>query len=157
MFSLSYSIRSFLKFEGRDHRFYLPIIKDGRDSRKDRKHCLTTIFRSILNKNFRIIFQGVMAAVFLSVCTQSHKQYTEISATEHLRIPLTDSERSRSGSHRHVRGQGVPIDRPSGMNSLIVCNSYSNRAGAWSRASYSGRYSHSYGSIETKRYLELTT
>lgn len=157
MFSLSYSIRSFLKFEGRDHRFYLPIIKDGRDSRKDRKHCLTTIFRSILNKNSRIIFQGVMAAVFLSVCTQSRKQYTEISATEHLRIPLTDSERSRSGSHRHVRGQGVPIDRPSGMNSLIVCNSYSNRAGAWSRASYSGRYSHSYGSIETKRYLELTT
>lgn len=157
MFSLSYSIRSFLKFEGRDHRFYLPTIKDGRDSRKDRKHCLTTIFRSILNKNSRIIFQGVMAAVFLSVCTQSHKQYTEISATEHLRIPLTDSERSRSGSHRHVRGQGVPIDRPSGMNSLIVCNSYSNRAGAWSRASYSGRYSHSYGSIETKRYLELTT
>lgn len=157
MFSLSYSICSFLKFEDGDHRFHLPIIKDGRDSRKHRKHCLTTIFRSILNKNSRIIFQGVMAAVFLSVCTQRHKQYTEISATEHLRTPLTDSERSRSGSHRHVRGQGVPIDRPSGMNSLIVCNSYSNRAGAWSRASYSGRYSHSYGSIETKRYLELTT
>lgn len=135
---------------------YLPIIKDGRDSRKDRKRCLTTIFRSILNKNSRVIFQGVMAAVFLSVCSR-HKPYTEIDATEDLRIPLTDSERSRSGSHRHVRGQGVPIDRPSGMNSLIVCNSYSNRAGAWSRASYSGRYSHSYGSIETKRYLELTT
>lgn len=148
---------SLFTFEGRDHSFYLPITKDGRDSRKDRKHCLTTIFRSILNKNSRVIFQGVMAAVFLSVCTQRHKPYTEISATEDLRTPLTDSERSRSGSHRYVRGQGVPIDRPSGMNSLIVCNSYSNRAGAWSRASYSGRYSHSYGSIETKRYLELTT
>lgn len=105
-----------------------------------------------------------MAAVFLSACTMRHKPYTEINATtEDPRTPLTDSCQSRSGSYRHPSprgggGQGVPIvDRPSGMNSLIVCNSYSNRAGAWSRASYSGRYSHSYGSIETKRYLEMTT
>lgn len=69
-----------------------------------------------------------------------------------------DSVRSNSGSlQQNGRGQSVPIDRPGGMNSLIVYNSYSNRAGAWSRASYSGRYSHSYGSIENKRYLELTT
>lgn len=102
--------------------------------------------------------QGVLAAMFLSSCTGKRKPYTEIGATEDLRIPLTDSGHSRSGSLRHAgRGQGVPIDRPSGMNSLIACNSYSNRAGAWSRASYSGRYSHSYGSIETKRYLEMTT
>ncbi|KAK1120385.1 hypothetical protein K0M31_012366 [Melipona bicolor] len=100
---------------------------------------------------------GVMAAVFLSSCTRRHKPYTEIGPTEDLRVPLTDSGHSRSGSLRHARGRGVPIDRPSGMNSLIVCNSYSNRAGAWSRASYSGRYSHSYGSIETKRYLQMTT
>ncbi|XP_078042408.1 MFS-type transporter SLC18B1 [Augochlora pura] len=101
---------------------------------------------------------GVLAAMFLSSCTQRRKQYTEIGATEELRIPLTDSERSRSGSMRRGgRGQGVPIDRPSGMNSLIACNSYSNRAGAWSRASYSGRYSHSCGSVEAKRYLENTT
>ena len=99
----------------------------------------------------------MLAAVFLSSCTRRHKPYTEIGPTEDLRVPLTDSGHSRSGSLRHARGQGVPIDRPSGMNSLIVCNSYSNRAGAWSRASYSGRYSHSYGSIETKRYLEMTT
>ncbi|XP_396217.2 MFS-type transporter SLC18B1 [Apis mellifera] len=106
---------------------------------------------------------GAIAAVFLSTCTLRRKPYTEINATtEDPRTPLTDSCQSRSGSYRHQPsprgGQGVPIvDRPSGMNSLIVCNSYSNRAGAWSRASYSGRYSHSYGSIETKRYLEMTT
>lgn len=101
---------------------------------------------------------GVMAAVFLSSCTRRRKLYTEIGATEDLRIPLTDSEQSRSDSVRHGgRGQGVPIDRPGGMNSLIACNSYSNMAGAWSRASYSGRYSHSYGSVEAKRYLEITT
>ncbi|KZC13443.1 PREDICTED: MFS-type transporter SLC18B1-like [Dufourea novaeangliae] len=101
---------------------------------------------------------GVTAAVFLSGCTRRRKPYTEISAADDPRIPLTDSGQSRSGSLRYAgRGQGVPIDRPSGMNSLIACNSYSNRAGAWSRASYSGRYSHSYGSIEAKRYLEMTT
>lgn len=102
--------------------------------------------------------QGVIAAVYLS-CARAPKPYTEVDADEDPRIPLTDSERTRSGtSLRHgVRGQSIPIDRPSGMNSLFACNSYSNRAGAWSRASYSGRYSHSYGSIETKRYLEITT
>lgn len=100
---------------------------------------------------------GVVAAVFLSSCSRSPKPYTEVTAAEDLRIPLTDSGRSRSGSFRYGnRGQSVPIDRPSGMNSLIACNSYSNRAGAWSRASYSGRYSHSYGSVEAKRYLETT-
>ncbi|XP_017755825.1 PREDICTED: MFS-type transporter SLC18B1-like [Eufriesea mexicana] len=111
-----------------------------------------TVFIDILH-----VLVGVMAAVYLSTCTRSHKPYTEIGATEDLRTPLTDSLHSRSGSFRQSRGQGVPIDRPSGMNSLIVCNSYSNRAGAWSRASYSGRYSHSYGSIEAKGYLEMTT
>ncbi|KOC69871.1 MFS-type transporter SLC18B1 [Habropoda laboriosa] len=106
---------------------------------------------------FLHLLVGVVAAVFLSSCTRGSKPYTEIGTAEDLRVPLTDSGHSRSGSLRHSRGQSVPIDRPSGMNSLIACNSYSNRAGAWSRASYSGRYSHSYGSIEAKGYLELTT
>ena len=101
---------------------------------------------------------GIIAAVFLSSCTGKRKPYTEVGASDDLRAPLTDSSQSRNGSMRYgSRGQGVPIDRPSGMNSLISCNSYTNRAGAWSRASYSGRYSHSYGSIEAKRYLEITT
>ncbi|XP_072764178.1 MFS-type transporter SLC18B1 [Anoplolepis gracilipes] len=102
---------------------------------------------------------GVIAAVFLSSCSRAPKPYTDVGTVENLRAPLIDSVRSRSsGNLQHNgRGQGVPIDRPNGMNSLIVCNSYSNRAGAWCRASYSGRYSHSYGSIENKRYLELTT
>jgi len=96
--------------------------------------------------------------MFLSSCTRAPKPYTDVGLVEDLRAPLMESGRLSSGSlHQNGRGQGVPIDRPSGMNSLIVCNSYSNRAGAWSRASYSGRYSHSYGSIENKRYLELTT
>ncbi|XP_012219414.1 MFS-type transporter SLC18B1-like [Linepithema humile] len=102
---------------------------------------------------------GVIAAVFLSSCSHAPKPYTDVGAVENIRAPLMNSDRSaRSGSsHQTVRGQGVPIDRPNAMNSLIACNSYSNRAGAWSRVSYSGRYSHSYGSIENKRYLELTT
>ncbi|KAL2729609.1 MFS-type transporter SLC18B1-like [Vespula squamosa] len=100
---------------------------------------------------------AIFAAVFLSNCSKGPKPYTEIGVADDVRVPLTDSGRSKSGSYRIARGQSVPIDRPNGMNSLIACNSYSNRAGAWSRASYSGRYSHSYGSIENKRYLELTT
>lgn len=104
------------------------------------------------------LFQGVIAAVFLSSCSRAPKPYTDVGTVENLRAPLMDSVRSGSVSlQQNGRGQSVPIDRPSGMNSLIICNSYSNRAGAWSRASYSGRYSHSYGSIENKRYLELTT
>ncbi|EZA49851.1 hypothetical protein DMN91_006491 [Ooceraea biroi] len=101
---------------------------------------------------------GVVAAVFLTSCSRAPKPYTDVGPVDNLRAPLMDSGRSGSDNlHQNGRGQGVPIDRPSGMNSLIACNSYSNRAGAWSRASYSGRYSHSYGSIENKRYLELTT
>ncbi|XP_025073119.1 MFS-type transporter SLC18B1-like [Pogonomyrmex barbatus] len=102
---------------------------------------------------------GVVATVFLTTCTRTPKPYTDIGAVEDPRVPLVESGRLGSGSlHQNGRGQSVPIDRHAGgMNSLIVCNSYSNRAGAWSRASYSGRYSHSYGSIENKRYLELTT
>lgn len=102
--------------------------------------------------------QGVTAAIFLSSCSRAPKPYTDVGAVENLRTPLMDNSRPGNDSlHQNGRGQSVPIDRPSAMNSLIACNSYSNRAGAWSRASYSGRYSHSYGSIENKRYLELTT
>lgn len=104
------------------------------------------------------LFQGAIAAVFLSSCSRAPKPYTDVGTVENLRAPLMDSIRSGSGSlQQNGRGQSVPIDRSSGMNSLIVYNSYSNRAGAWSRASYSGRYSHSYGSIENKRYLEFAT
>ncbi|XP_032681295.1 MFS-type transporter SLC18B1-like isoform X1 [Odontomachus brunneus] len=100
---------------------------------------------------------AVIAGLYLS-CSRKPKPYTEVGADEDPRTPLTDSSRSRSSSSRHgTRGQSMPIDRPGGMNSLFACNSYSNRAGAWSRASYSGRYSHSYGSIEAKGYLEMTT
>ena len=100
----------------------------------------------------------MIAAIFLSCCALGPKPYTEIGNTENLGASLTDSGRSHSPSVLlGARGQGVLIDRPSGMNSLIACNSYSNRAGAWSRASYSGRYSYSYGSVESKRYLDRTT
>ncbi|XP_063991731.1 MFS-type transporter SLC18B1-like [Diachasmimorpha longicaudata] len=101
---------------------------------------------------------GIAAAVFLLRCPRTPKPFTAIGGEDEVRESLTDSGRSHSTSS-FIRGhrQGVPIDRPSGMNSLIACNSYSNRAGAWSRASYSGRFAHSYGSIEAKRYLERTT
>lgn len=97
------------------------------------------------------------AAVFLANCSKTPKPYTEIGVGDDVRAPLMDSTQSKDNGGRVIRGQSVPIDRPNAMNSLIACNSYSNRAGAWSRASYSGRYSHSYGSIENKRFIELTT
>ncbi|KAI4485992.1 hypothetical protein M0804_006481 [Polistes exclamans] len=97
------------------------------------------------------------AAVFLANCSKTPKPYTEIGVGDDVRVPLMDSTQSKDNGSRVIRGQSVPIDRPNAMNSLIACNSYSNRAGAWSRASYSGRYSHSYGSIENKRFIELTT
>ncbi|XP_033212868.1 MFS-type transporter SLC18B1-like isoform X2 [Belonocnema kinseyi] len=101
---------------------------------------------------------GLIAAIFLSCCSLGPKPYEEVETASVLRASLTDSGRSHSTSLlRGVRGQGVPIDRPNGMHSLIACNSYSNRAGAWSRASYSGRYSYSYGSVESKRYFDTTT
>jgi hypothetical protein len=90
--------------------------------------------------------QGVTAFVFLSCCERGPKPYTELGPSEDLRVSLTDSGRSHSTSLSRAAGPGVPIDRPSGMNSLMACNSYSNRAGAWTRASYSGRYVNSYGS-----------
>lgn len=103
-------------------------------------------------------FQAIVASFSLSCCPSGPKPYTQVGSTEDIRASLTSSGRNLSSSiPLGGRAQGVPIDRPSGMNSLIACNSYSNRAGAWSRASYSGRYSFSYGSVETKRYLESTT
>ncbi|XP_034938176.1 MFS-type transporter SLC18B1-like [Chelonus insularis] len=102
---------------------------------------------------------GITATVFVS-CSRAPKPYTEIDSDGNIRGSLADSGRSHSPSlstrqaHSH---QNETIDRLSSMNSLIVCNSYSNRAGGWSRASYSGRYSHSYGSIEKRYLLERTT
>lgn len=101
---------------------------------------------------------GLIAALFLNCCVLGPKPYTEIGVNEDPRASLSNSARSYSTSlHFGGRGPGVPIDRPSGMNSLIACNSYSNRAGAWSRASYSGRYSYSYGSVERKHPFDRTT
>ncbi|XP_015604899.1 MFS-type transporter SLC18B1 [Cephus cinctus] len=101
---------------------------------------------------------GIVATLFLTCCNSGPKPYTEVGSHEDIRASLSCSIRNNSTSlPLGVRAQGVPIDRPNGMNSLIACNSYSNRAGAWSRASYSGRYTHSYGSIESKQYLERTT
>ncbi|XP_058803073.1 MFS-type transporter SLC18B1-like [Phymastichus coffea] len=108
---------------------------------------------------------GVAAFIFVSCCERGPKPYTELSAAEDLRVSMADSGRishSQStsliaGSAVHGGPNGVPIDRPSGMNSLIACNSYSNRTNAWSRASYSGRHLNSYGSFDAKTYLERTT
>ncbi|XP_048513944.1 MFS-type transporter SLC18B1-like [Athalia rosae] len=101
---------------------------------------------------------AIVASLSLSCCSGGPKPYTRVGSADDLRTSLTISGTRNSPSlPLDGRAQGVPIDRPSGMNSLIACNSYSNRAGAWSRASYSGRYSYSYGSVEPKRYLESTT
>ncbi|XP_046741786.1 MFS-type transporter SLC18B1-like [Diprion similis] len=101
---------------------------------------------------------AIVASLSLSCCSGGPKPFTEIGSTDDIRAPILNSGRDDSSSlPLGGRAQGVPIDRPSGMNSLIACNSYSNKANAWSRASCSGRYSYSYGSSERKRYLESTT
>lgn len=102
---------------------------------------------------------GTIAAIFLTCCVFGSKPYTEVRDAGDLRASLTDSGRSHSTSlHLGTRAdQTILMDRPSGMNSLFACNSYSNRAGAWSRASYSGRYSFNYGSVDSIRYLDRTT
>ncbi|KAG8036441.1 hypothetical protein G9C98_003763 [Cotesia typhae] len=114
------------------------------------------------NINFRnaSMFIGIAASVFVICCSRNPKPFTEVSSERESRVSLTDSGRSHSTSlfTRELDNQNMPIDRPSGMNSLMACNSYSNRAGAWSRASYSGRYSYNYGSLDAKQYLlERTT
>ncbi|CAG5107905.1 Similar to Slc18b1: MFS-type transporter SLC18B1 (Mus musculus) [Cotesia congregata] len=114
------------------------------------------------NINFRnaSMFIGIAASVFVICCSRNPKPFTEVSCESESRVSLTDSARSHSTSlfTREVDNQNMPVDRPSGMNSLMACNSYSNRAGAWSRASYSGRYSYNYGSLDAKQYLlERTT
>ncbi|KAJ8673676.1 hypothetical protein QAD02_004938 [Eretmocerus hayati] len=108
---------------------------------------------------------GIVALVFLICCIErARKPYTPIGATDDLRSPLVESQLSQNLIHQQHLGTtdgcgAVPIDRPSCMNSLIACNSYSNKANAWSRASYSGRYS--YGSFDQSRkrpsYLDRTT
>lgn len=102
---------------------------------------------------------GVAAAIFLTCCVFETKPYTEISTADDLRASITDSGRSHSMS-LPLGGRGgktILLDRPSGMNSLFACNSYSNRAEAWSRASYNGRHSFNYGSVESIRYIDRTT
>ncbi|CAD6236491.1 GSCOCG00008210001-RA-CDS [Cotesia congregata] len=114
-----------------------------------------SMFIVILN-----LLVGIAASVFVICCSRNPKPFTEVSCESESRVSLTDSARSHSTSlfTREVDNQNMPVDRPSGMNSLMACNSYSNRAGAWSRASYSGRYSYNYGSLDAKQYLlERTT
>ncbi|CAB0037348.1 unnamed protein product [Trichogramma brassicae] len=110
--------------------------------------------------------QGVVACVFLCCYERKGpKLYTELGITENLRSSITDSGRShsmsmsgRTSAARMAAVQSMPVDRPSFMNSLIACNSYSNRANAWSRTSCSGRFG--YGSIEhnnKRQTFERTT
>ncbi|XP_014238865.1 MFS-type transporter SLC18B1-like [Trichogramma pretiosum] len=109
---------------------------------------------------------GVVACVFLCCYERKGpKLYTELGIAENLRSSITDSGRShsmsmsgRTSAARMAAVQSMPVDRPSFMNSLIACNSYSNRANAWSRTSCSGRFG--YGSIEhnnKRQTFERTT
>ncbi|XP_008556075.1 MFS-type transporter SLC18B1-like isoform X1 [Microplitis demolitor] len=105
---------------------------------------------------FLHLLVGITALIFVCCCSRNPKPYTEIVSNRNSQVSLTDSGRSHSTSlstRQVIDNQNVLNDRPSGMNSLLACNSYSNRAGAWSRASYSGRYSYNYGSLDAKQYL----
>lgn len=100
---------------------------------------------------------GCIAVTFIRCCSRGHYTYSEVGNDCRRCLSTADSCRIRSQSRSICkRDKVVPIDRPSGMNSLIACNSYSNRAGVWSRASFNELYNNSYGSVEVERYLERT-
>lgn len=57
-----------------------------------------------------------------------------------------------------VKNKPISIERPPGMNGIIACNSYKNRHGTWhmkeSGAALIGPYSSSYGSLESRGYVD---
>ena len=78
---------------------------------------------------------------------------------EDLKMTATNAS---SESQSTVKSKnGIAIERPPGMNGYIACNSYKNRHGTWHRkesgALLIGPYSTSYGSCESRGFLETVT
>jgi hypothetical protein len=96
--------------------------------------------------------------VLLFICCQRERSpYKQVSPAEDTKGNLTTST-SHSSSNGHASGSAITIERPPGMNGVIACNSYKNRHGTWHRkesgAVLIGPYSTSYGSCESRGFLE---
>jgi MFS family permease len=104
----------------------------------------------------------VGALVMLFICCQRERSpYKQMPPAEDAKGSLTTSamaSASHSSSNGHASGSAIAIERPPGMNGIIACNSYKNRHGTWHRkesgAVLIGPYSTSYGSCESRGFLE---
>jgi hypothetical protein len=102
------------------------------------------------------LLQGVLVLIFIC-CSRQRVPYKQVPPAEDLKVTMTNSE-SHNSSNGHAGGSAIAIDRPPGMNGIITCNSYKNRHGTWHRresgAVLIGPYSTSYGSCESRGFLE---
>lgn len=101
-----------------------------------------------------------MVAIFL--CSGRQRQpYKQINEETETKITADGSTIGVASTIHHssrLSNNGVLIERPPGMNGIIACNSYKNRHGTWHRresgAVLIGPYSTSYGSLESRGFLE---
>ncbi|XP_077288825.1 MFS-type transporter SLC18B1-like [Arctopsyche grandis] len=109
---------------------------------------------------FIFVLHAVAGVLFLIhlLFFQRRGDYTELTV-DTSDLTMNDGKIDASyvngdGSLKNNKSQpGICIEqtRPSGMNSLIACNSFKNRAGGWKRRDGS-RYCRSYGSLEGQTY-----
>ncbi|XP_067014420.1 MFS-type transporter SLC18B1 [Anabrus simplex] len=105
---------------------------------------------------------GIVVVIFIC-CAKRTPAYKEVVTQEDLKsnMSLTDSGSHLLSNGHHTpsgRANSVAIERPPGMNGIITCNSYKNRHGTWhmkdTGAVLIGPYSSSYGSLESRGFLE---
>ncbi|CAG2069398.1 unnamed protein product, partial [Timema podura] len=107
----------------------------------------------------------VCVVVVIFVCCARRPHFYKEVTPEDVKLVMTASNShsyqnscsSHNLDHQQKNG-GVSIDRPPGMTGIIATNSYKNRHGTWHRrdsgAVLIGPYSASYGSIESRGFLE---
>lgn len=110
-----------------------------------------TMFIVLLN-----VIVGILVMIFIC-CSRQRVPYKQVPPAEDLKVTMSNSE-SYNSSNGHAGGSAIAIERPPGMNGVIACNSYKNRHGTWHRkesgAVLIGPYSTSYGSCESRGFLE---
>ncbi|KAK6644831.1 hypothetical protein RUM43_001104 [Polyplax serrata] len=102
-----------------------------------------------------------IAVIMFIFCLKNKQPYKQILSESNVKTTDNGSSAcnitSRSGSPPAL-SNGVLIERPPGMNGIIARNSYKNRHGTWHRketgAVLIGPYSTSYGSLESRGFLE---
>nr|CAD7206328.1 unnamed protein product [Timema douglasi] len=104
--------------------------------------------------------------VVIFVCCARRPHFYKEVIPEDVKLVLTASNShsyqnscsSHNLDHHQQKNGGVSIERPPGMTGIIATNSYKNRHGTWHRrdsgAVLIGPYSASYGSIESRGFLE---